>query len=141
MMKFRNPFASNIEKLVSKEAENALYEKAWDDIENNIIDKGIWTKAYAMSDGDEQKQKSAYIRLIVEHYKDLIKAGEELEVILKNEIKKAEKEQELYRENNSSEVEANNTKASDRKSGIDYLPIILFCIVIAQLIIYLLMRV
>lgn len=141
MMKFRNPFASNIEKLVSKEAENALYEKAWDDIENNIIDKGIWTKAYAMSDGDEQKQKSAYIRLIVEHYKDLIKAGEELEVILKNEIKKAEKEQELYRENNSSEVEANNTKASDRKSGIDYLPIIIFCIAIAQLIIYLLMRV
>ncbi len=140
-MKFRNPFASNIEKLVSKEAENALYEKAWDDIENNIIDKGIWTKAYAMSDGDEQKQKSAYIRLIVEHYKDLIKAGEELEVILKNEIKKAEKEQELYRENNSSEVEANNTKASDRKSGIDYLPIIIFCIAIAQLIIYLLMRV
>ena len=140
-MKFKNPFASNIEKLVSKEAENALYEKAWDDIENNIIDKGIWTKAYAMSDGDEQKQKSAYIRLIVEHYKDLIKAGEELEVILKNEIKKAEKEQELYRENNSSEVEANNTKASDRKSGIDYLPIIIFCIAIAQLIIYLLMRV
>jgi hypothetical protein len=140
-MKFRNPFASNIEKLVSKEAENALYEKAWDDIENNIIDKGIWTKAYAMSDGDEQKQKSAYIRLIVEHYKDLIKAGEELEVILKNEIKKAEKEQELYRENNSSEVEANNAKASDRKSGIDYLPIIIFCIAIAQLIIYLLMRV
>lgn len=140
-MKFRNPFASNIEKLVSKEAENALYEKAWDDIENNIIDKGIWTKAYAMSDGDEQKQKSAYIRLIVEHYKDLIKAGEELEVILKNEIKKAEKEQELYRENNSSEVEANNIKASDRKSGIDYLPIIIFCIAIAQLIIYLLMRV
>lgn len=140
-MKFRNPFASNIEKLVSKEAENALYEKAWDDIENNIIDKGIWTKAYAMSDGDEQKQKSAYIRLIVEHYKDLIKAGEELEVILKNEIKKAEKEQELYRENNSTEVEANNTKASDRKSGIDYLPIIIFCIAIAQLIIYLLMRV
>ena len=141
MMKVRNPFASNIEKLVSKEAENALYEKAWDDIENNIIDKGIWTKAYAMSDGDEQKQKSAYIRLIVEHYKDLIKAGEELEVILKNEIKKAEKEQELYRENNSTEVEANNTKASDRKSGIDYLPIIIFCIAIAQLIIYLLMRV
>tara|TARA_B100001248_G_C27260529_1_gene398228 strand:- start:59 stop:484 length:426 start_codon:yes stop_codon:yes gene_type:complete len=141
MMKFRNPFASNIEKLISKEAENALYEKAWDDIENNIIDKGIWTKAYAMSDGDEQKQKSAYIRLIVEHYKDLIKAGEELEVILKNEIKKAEKEQELYRENNSTEVEANNTKASDRKSGIDYLPIIIFCIAIAQLIIYLLMRV
>ena len=140
-MKFRNPFASNIEKLVSKEAENALYEKAWDDIKNNIIDKGIWTKAYAMSDGDEQKQKSAYIRLIVEHYKDLIKAGEELEVILKNEIKKAEKEQELYRENNSSEVEANNTKASDRKSGIDYLPIIIFCIAIAQLIVYLLMRV
>ena len=74
-------------------------------------------------------------------YVNLIKAGEELEVILKNEIKKAEKEQELYRENNSSEVEANNTKASDRKSGIDYLPIIIFCIAIAQLIIYLLMRV
>ena len=93
-MKFRNPFKSKIKHLLSKEAEYQLYKKAADDIEANIIDKGIWTKAYALADGDEKKQKVRYIDLTVEHYKDLIKAGEELETILNTEAEKAEKEKE-----------------------------------------------
>ena len=92
-MEFRNPFKSNIKHLISKVAENALYEKAANDMDNNIINKGIWTKAFAKAEGDELKQKAFYIEIIVEHYKDLIRAGEELATILATEEEKRQKQE------------------------------------------------
>jgi len=77
-MKFKTPFQSATERLLNAEAENALYEKAAADIEANIIDKGLWTRAFAESDGDEVKQKALYIKMIVQQYKDRILAEEEI---------------------------------------------------------------
>ena len=37
------------------------------------------------AEGNEAKQKALYIELMVQHYKDEIRAGEELEMILKTE--------------------------------------------------------
>ena len=94
-MKFRNPWVSATERLLTKDAEHALYEKAANDIELSNINKGVWTKAFSLSDGNEQKQKAKYIELMVEYYKDLILAGEELEDIIASEeeiIKKREAE-------------------------------------------------
>lgn len=96
-MKLRNPFKSDIEHLISNEAENALYEKAANDIDENIIDKGIWTRAFSKAQGDEVKQKAIYIELIVEHYKDLIRAGEELAYILATEEEKRQQKEETLR--------------------------------------------
>lgn len=96
-MKLRNPFKSDIEHLISNEAENALYEKAANDIDENIIDKGIWTRAFSKAQGDEVKQKAIYIELIVEHYKDLIRAGEELAHILATEEEKRQQREEYLR--------------------------------------------
>ena len=109
-MKFKNPFKSRIEHLLSKEAEYQLYKKAADDIEADIIDKGIWTKAFALAEGDEKKQKVFYIELIVEHYKDLIKAGEELETILKTESEKKKEAKEKNEDNLRQEREADNKR-------------------------------
>ena len=81
-MKFNKPFQSATDRLLSEEAENSLYEKAANDIENEVIEKGIWTKAFAKANGDEVKQKAIYIELIVQHYKNQIEAGEELANIL-----------------------------------------------------------
>ena len=78
-MKFRNPFQSAIKRNFMKEAELRLYEKVAKDIENNDIDKGVWTKAFTQADGDTSKQKVIYIELMVEHYKNLIIAKQELE--------------------------------------------------------------
>lgn len=91
-MKFKNPWISATERLLTKDAEHALYEKAANDIESNIIYKGIWTKAFSLTNGDEKKQKAKYIELMVEYYKDLILAGEELENIIKrkDEIQRQE---------------------------------------------------
>jgi len=90
-MKFNKPFQSATDRLLSEEAENSLYEKAANDIENEIIEKGIWTKAFAQANGDEVKQKAIYIELIVQHYKNQIEAGEELNNILATEEEKRKK--------------------------------------------------
>jgi uncharacterized protein with ATP-grasp and redox domains len=80
-MKFKNPFQSATEKVISTSEENKLYEKVTVAIENNDIDKGVWTKAFTQADGDTTKQKVIYIELMVEHYKNLIIAKQELEEV------------------------------------------------------------
>jgi uncharacterized protein with ATP-grasp and redox domains len=80
-MKFKNPFQSAAEKVISTSEENRLYEKVTVAIENNDIDKGVWTKAFTQADGDTSKQKVIYIELMVEHYKNLIIAKQELEEV------------------------------------------------------------
>tara|TARA_B110000495_G_C22885186_1_gene516226 strand:+ start:205 stop:603 length:399 start_codon:yes stop_codon:yes gene_type:complete len=80
-MKFKNPFQSAAEKVISTSEENKLYEKVTVAIENNDIDKGVWTKAFTQADGDTTKQKVIYIELMVEHYKNLIIAKQELEEV------------------------------------------------------------
>jgi hypothetical protein len=94
-MKFRNPFQSATDRLISKEVEHKLYEKASIDIENGSIDRGVMTKAFSNAQGDEVKQKAIYIELMVEHYKDEIRAGEELAKVLATE---ADKAQEMQRQ-------------------------------------------
>jgi hypothetical protein len=92
-MKFRNPFQSATDRLISKEVEHKLYEKASIDIENGSIDRGVMTKAFSNAQGDEVKQKAIYIELMVEHYKDEIRAGEELAKVLATEADKAKEMQ------------------------------------------------
>ena len=87
-MKLKNPFQSATDRLISKEEVRQLYEKAGLDIENNNIDKGLWVKALSKAEGDEKKQKGIYIELIVERYKDELRAGKELEKVLQIQAKK-----------------------------------------------------
>ena len=44
---------------------NRFFVKAWEELEKNAIDKGIWAKALSASDGDENKAQAIYIRLRV----------------------------------------------------------------------------
>lgn len=93
-MKLRNPFQSAIKRNFMKEAELRLYEKVAKDIENNDINNGVWTKAFAKSNGDVAKQKSIYIELMVELYEDRLRAEEELEVILASAANKDKADQQ-----------------------------------------------
>jgi hypothetical protein len=43
--------------------EEELFEQISNELENNQINKGLWTKAEAESDGDENKVRSIYIKL------------------------------------------------------------------------------
>jgi len=93
-MSFKDFFSSPIKTYLTAEEEILLYEKAGDDIEKGIINKGIWTKAYSQAQGDEAKQKAIYIKLIVAHYVKEIQAGEELAYILASSAEKEKKEEE-----------------------------------------------
>ena len=96
-MKFSNPFQSKIDKLISKEEENDLYEKAGSEFEANIINKGLWTKAFTKAKGIKEKQEYIYIELMVEYYKDQIMAGKELADILATEEEKRKKEEDIIK--------------------------------------------
>lgn len=119
-MEFRNPFKSDIKHFISKEAENALYGKAANDMDKNIIDKGIWTKAFAKAEGDKLKQKAFYIELIVEHYKDLIRAGEELATILATEEEKRYKQEVKIQQELKRQQEEINRKKKEEKRHHEY---------------------
>jgi hypothetical protein len=114
-MKFNKPFQSATDRLLSEEAENSLYEKAANDIENEIIEKGIWTKAFAQANGDEVKQKAIYIELIVQHYKNQIEAGEELANILATEEEKRKK-REARQAAEASEYNRKRPKTDSEKA-------------------------
>ena len=108
-MKFKTPFKSATDRLISKEEERQLYEKAGLDIENNNIDKGLWVKALGKAEGDEVKQKGIYIELMVEHYKDELRAGKELAKTLATEANKEKKRQRTKIEQRNSDREWNRT--------------------------------
>ena len=114
-MKFKNPLKSATDRLLSEEAENSLYEKAANDIENEMIEKGIWTKAFAQANGDEVKQKAIYIELIVQHYKNQLEAGEELANILATEEEKRKK-REARQAAEAAEYNKNRPKTDAEKA-------------------------
>ena len=87
-------------KVITKEAEYNLYEKVSQDIANGERDEGVWTSAFAKSEGDNQKAEAKYIDLMVQRYKDLIDAGIELAEILQTaaEREEIERKQRLEEE-------------------------------------------
>ena len=57
---------------IIKDTEEGIYKQISDEIENDEIDKSLWTMAEAKSDGgDDKKIKSIYIKL---RYKKLTKS-------------------------------------------------------------------
>tara|TARA_R110001592_G_scaffold261435_3_gene526326 strand:- start:464 stop:931 length:468 start_codon:yes stop_codon:yes gene_type:complete len=147
-MKLRNPFQSATNRLISKEVEYQLYEKAAIGIENNSIDKGVWTKAFSKAEGDELKQKAVYIELMVEHYKDEIRAGQELAKILVSEADKAKERQrqdELRRKAKQKEETKRTQEKVDRmKSNVKWVAeaperrnkqLLLFSVVVAIILV------
>ena len=104
------------DKLLSKEAEYALHEKVGKDLERGEKNLGVWTKAIAEVEGDEQKIKAKYIELRVQHLKDEIAAGAELAEILEEEH---EKEGRMARERKEvQEEEARRRLKLEFESGV-----------------------
>lgn len=111
-MKFKNPFSSPLKDFLTEAEETALYEQAATEIENGIMNKGLWAKALSKADGNEEKQKAIYIELLVDYLKKEIAAGKELASILDKE-----KQAELKRNKTSSskQKKSQNKKLTDQK--------------------------
>jgi len=40
-----------------------FYLQAWEEIETNATDKGLWAKSFALTDGDKEKAKASYLKV------------------------------------------------------------------------------
>ena len=52
-------------RLLSKEMEYQLYAQVSAEIEQGQKEPGVWAKAFADAEGDEQKAKAIYIELML----------------------------------------------------------------------------
>lgn len=95
MVKFFGTTKSALEDLVSQQELYELYERVAGEIEAGLIDRGVWTKAFADAGGDEGKAKAVYIDLMVERLILANKAQSELE-------------------NSASQIESNNQANQNR---------------------------
>ena len=109
-MKIKNPFSSPLKDFLTEAEETALYEKAATEIENGIMNKGLWTKALSIADGNEEKQKAIYIELLVDYFKKEIAAGKELASILA-------KEEEIESRRNKETIKPDTETAKDPKES------------------------
>lgn len=109
-------------KLISKEAEYKLYEKVSQDISEGERDEGVWTLAFAKSEGNKQKAEAKYIELMVERYKDWIEAGKEVSEILEDSYQ----DSELNKETHSVKEE---NKENSENSGITKGTVIAFIVI------------
>ena len=109
-MKFKNPFSSPLRDFLTEAEETALYEQAATEIENGIMNKGLWAKALSKADGNEEKQKAIYIELLVDYFKKEIAAGKELASILA-------REEEIASKRNKETIKPDIETAEDPKES------------------------
>ena len=118
------------EKYLLQKYKDSLYEKVQEDLTNDIIDKGVWARAYAKSEGDENKTKALYIEYKVQ---DLILEGEAINETMEKIARKNEQEsRKKAKEDKYKFYEANHKKsreqaaeearqrAKDYENGYDY---------------------
>ena len=78
-------------------SEDDLFEKAYDELQNDELIKGVWARALSESDGDEKKAEALYLKLRVQQIKD--------EKHLSAQKKKAQKKKELEEDKARAERE------------------------------------
>lgn len=73
--------------------DTKLYAQAWEELESSERDNGLWAKAFADSDGDDDKTKAFYIKSRVQQLKD--QHREEIAEEVRKEVeRRAEKEEQ-----------------------------------------------
>ena len=119
-MKMSNPFEdlfskfSKTRKLVDKEIMYGFYEQVSKEIQSGHKEEGVWAKAFAESEGDEQKAKAIYIELMVEKMDLEYEARLELE-------KESEKEKQLAERKKQEEIAYNRPdKIEERKKQKEF---------------------
>ncbi len=90
------------EENASEISDNARYAMVAEEIETGHIDKGLWARLYADTDGDEHKTKARYIKHRVEelsnlhHQQKLARERSRLDTIEKARLASLSEEQRAY---------------------------------------------
>jgi hypothetical protein len=88
-----------IDKLLSQNpksrlSDDGLFEKAYDELHNSNLVKGVWGRALSESGGDEKKAEALYLKLRVQQIKD----EKHLSAQKKQARKKVERKKQLVEE-------------------------------------------
>ena len=98
--------------------EEQYYEAVAKELERGIRKTGLWTKAFAKTEGNEEKAKALYIEYRIQSIKD--------EAAISNEILETSKketdilDEKLEAQRKESEYSATNFEAQRKKSKKDY---------------------
>ena len=104
--------------------EEKIYSTIAKEIESNKLKKGLWTKAFSESEGDEKKTKALYIKYRFDQIQDSNKKEEE-EELEKQELEEQELEEVVKEEVVKEEVEEKPRCfycKKDNANFYDYLP-------------------
>ena len=116
---------SAVEDLVSQQELYELYAKVAKEIEDGLLDKGVWTKSFADAAGNEAKAKAVYIELMVERLILAKKAQSELEIATsqikaQNEVDRVRSEKKVVRKKQQSNFIRDVTRPMSKKWWILY---------------------
>ena len=81
-----------------------LYAQVHNELENDIVDKGIWARAFAKAKGDETKAKAYYLDLKVQDLTIKNEAAQELEQKKLKENIKAHKKKIMAENQSEDEI-------------------------------------
>lgn len=91
----KTQIVSNIETSVdlNEDEKNIFYSKAFEEVEQSNVDKGLWARCFAESKGNENETKSAYIKFRAEKLiaDALVTKQVELEVAKENQFENIKK--------------------------------------------------
>jgi hypothetical protein len=96
-------------KLISKEILYAFYNQVSAEIQSGNRNEGVWAKSIVDAEGDEQKTKAIYIKLMVE--RKILAYEAELEIQKKNQIAQIKEKEEKVQRKNISEYETAKHKS------------------------------
>ena len=92
---------SSFESKRFKDKKPDFYEIAWQEIETNSVTKGLWSKAFAVADGDIEKTKANYIKFRVKCLEEAFESK-----LLKDQARVIREEQEKAERKRQQELEA-----------------------------------
>jgi len=89
--------------------EDSLYEQAINELENNTKVKSLWAKAFAKSEGNEEKAKALYIQYRVDnlnkiHEKEKQQQQRQKEILRKEWLQEVEDKLKVFLKNNNLEL-------------------------------------
>ena len=119
---------SKQDKLKANKNLYSHYEKVSEDIKKGKKDEGVWTKAFANSDGDLQKTKANYITLMVE--KIILEKEAKNEQRRNLEIERLEKIKAQKKENEWQKLKAEIDASFPDWTGGEYLAVVIMYIAI-----------
>jgi len=119
---------SKQDKLKANKNLYSHYEKVSEDIKKGKKDEGVWTKAFANSDGDLQKTKANYITLMVE--KIILEKEAKNEQRRNLETERLEKIKAQEKENEWQKLKAEIDASFPDWTGGEYLAVVIMYIAI-----------